>query len=337
MSAGTKHWHNGQPVPGVDQSGIGASKYWHDGQPLPVIVATAATGVTGTLAATETGSDTFAASGGVVVSGSLAVTETGSDAFAASGTVTVSGSLAATETGSDTFAATGTVADPAVTGTLDATETGADTFAASGAVVVAGTLAAAETGSDTFAASGAVVVSGSLAATETGTDTLAASGEVAVSGSMAATETGSDTFAGQGGGIYTVRPISDVSDGTWTDQDGGTNLYAAIDETSASDTDYIKSADIEAGDSDVCEVLLGAMSAPSVDTDHVIRYRYRAQGDLTINLTVALRQGTGTQIASATHNGVGASYVDGVLTLSEAEAANITNYHDLRLRFTAAA
>jgi len=37
MSASTKHWFNGQPFPGVDQSGIGASKYWFNGQPLPLI------------------------------------------------------------------------------------------------------------------------------------------------------------------------------------------------------------------------------------------------------------------------------------------------------------
>lgn len=39
-----------------------------------------------------------------------------------------------------------------------------------------------------------------------------------------------------------ARPSSDVADGGWTNQaDSNTNLYASIDEVTASDTDYIKS------------------------------------------------------------------------------------------------
>lgn len=45
MSADTKHWFQGQPVPGVDQSGIGASKYWSNGQPVPLISAAGGGGV----------------------------------------------------------------------------------------------------------------------------------------------------------------------------------------------------------------------------------------------------------------------------------------------------
>ena len=119
------------------------------------IVAAASAGVTGTLAATETGADVFAATGGSVatITGTLAATETGSDTLAATGTVLVEGALAATETGSDVFAATGGTVTT-VTGSLAATETGSDVLAASGVVVVAGTMAATETGSDVFAATG---------------------------------------------------------------------------------------------------------------------------------------------------------------------------------------
>jgi hypothetical protein len=68
-------------------------------------------GISGSAAATESGSDTFAGSGTVLPYGALAVSEVGSDNFAATGTVftPVVGTLAATEIGSDTFASTGTV------------------------------------------------------------------------------------------------------------------------------------------------------------------------------------------------------------------------------------
>ena len=96
-------------------------------------------GISGSFAATESGSDTLAASGSVLVAGSLAATETGADSFASTGSVLVSGSLAATESDADTFAATGTVAAAGATGDLAATETGSDTFSATGDVSGTGT------------------------------------------------------------------------------------------------------------------------------------------------------------------------------------------------------
>ena len=157
--------------------------------------------ITGTLAATETGSDTFSGSGDVIVEGSMAASETGSDTFAASGTVTaaaITGTMAATETGTDTFSGAGKVITE---GAMAALETGSDTFSASGDVIVRGAMAATETGADTFAASGDVVIDGSMAATESGTDTFAASGVVGhppIVGTMSATETGADVFAATG-------------------------------------------------------------------------------------------------------------------------------------------
>jgi hypothetical protein len=154
---------------------------------------------TGTLAATETGADTFSSTGKVIVQGSLAATESGSDTFASTGKVIVQGSLAVSETGSDTFAASGTVTDNlGVTGSMAATETGSDAFASSGKVLVKGGLVATEAGVDTFAATGKVLVKGSLAATETGSDSFASTGKVIIKGSLAASESGADTFASTG-------------------------------------------------------------------------------------------------------------------------------------------
>jgi len=193
-----------------------------DGGSILVALAKAAGGgaVTGTLAATESGSDTFASSGDVIVKGPLAATESGADTFAGAGDVIVQGSLSASEAGADTAAADGDVlvqglldaaeagsdtfaatggGSAAVTGSLDATEAGADTFAGDGDVVVQGALSASESGADTFASTGSVLVRGSLAATESGADTFAGSGAVPVSGALAASEAGSDTMAASGG------------------------------------------------------------------------------------------------------------------------------------------
>lgn len=135
------------------------------------------------------------------ITGTLAATESGDDTFAASGTVGatgITGTLAATETGSDTFASSGVVI---VNGALAATEAGADTFASVGDVIVQGALAATEAGADTFAAAGDVFVTGSMAAVESGADTMAGSGVVPITGAMAATEVGDDTFAASGGDV----------------------------------------------------------------------------------------------------------------------------------------
>lgn len=157
--------------------------------------------VTGSISATETGSDTASASGKVAVSGALSATETGSDTAAFNGLVTdppITGSLAATETGSDTASFTGEVS-AFNHGSLAATEVGSDTAAVTAKVLVSGSLAVTETGTDTASLSGSVLVTGSLAAQESGSDSAALSGQVIVSGQLSANETGSDaaSFAGQ--------------------------------------------------------------------------------------------------------------------------------------------
>ena len=75
----------------------------YSGQPYSSILRT----VNGVLAATESGTDTLAASGKVLVKGSLASTEVGIDTFQALGVELVQGNLAATEAGIDVFTATG--------------------------------------------------------------------------------------------------------------------------------------------------------------------------------------------------------------------------------------
>lgn len=160
-------------------------------------VKAAASGSTGTLAATESGADTAALAGDVLIDGSLAATESGGDTAALAGDVLIAGTFAATESGADVAAIQGT-AQQVSTGSLAATESGADTASIAGTVLVEGALAATESGSDTAAIAGDVPVSGTLAATESGTDTAALAGDVYISGALAATESGSDTAAIEG-------------------------------------------------------------------------------------------------------------------------------------------
>ncbi|MGI9158971.1 MAG: hypothetical protein ACR2K1_04385, partial [Saprospiraceae bacterium] len=56
-----------------------------------------------------------------------------------------------------------------------------------------------------------------------------------------------------------ARPASDVTNGNWTTNAGATVLYAAIDETPASDADFVQSKSVTTGQSDTCEVALSAL------------------------------------------------------------------------------
>lgn len=141
------------------------------------------------------------------------------------------------------------------------------------------------------------------------------------------------TYAGLAPQIGTA--ISDVSDGTWTTDTGGSSLFGAIDETSPSDADYIQSA--ESPSADLCEVQLTALTDPASSSGHIIRYRYdkNLASVPAINLTVRLRQGASTTIATWTHNNISNGFVLAEQTLSGAEADAISNYADLRLQFEA--
>lgn len=88
----------------------------------------------------------------------------------------------------------------------------------------------------------------------------------------------------------TIYPTSDIAINGWTtNADGTTNLYATIDEVSADDADFIQSP--------VGPVIAQFYEAdlptpgetPTVDTGHVVRYRYRKPGASDpINLTARL-------------------------------------------------
>jgi hypothetical protein len=139
-----------------------------------------------------------------------------------------------------------------------------------------------------------------------------------------------------------ARPSADTSIGGYTDQAGGTtNIYGTIDETVASDADYIKSALAPSNAPYVTK--LSNIEDPVSSTGHVVRYRYakNAAGGAAINLTVQLRQGytnegsPGTLIKEWVHNDISETAATQAQTLSGAEADSITDYTALYLRFVA--
>jgi len=132
--------------------------------------------------------------------------------------------------------------------------------------------------------------------------------------------------------IQVARPTSTISAGAWTDQLGGTtDMHSPL--ADESDSTWIQSE--FAPSSSFVEVALGTLSDPGVNTGHAFAYRYDKTPAISeqMDLTVQLRQGASTVIATATHTNISGSIVDGELTLSGAEADAITDWNDLRLRF----
>lgn len=141
--------------------------------------------------------------------------------------------------------------------------------------------------------------------------------------------------------IQLAAPISDVTLGSWegvpagspTEVGSPTELWPMIDEVVADDADYIQS--VLTPTNDTCEVLLTSLSDPIIHTGHIVRYRYNKQFDAgQIDLTVKLMQG-GTEIASWSHSDISVTLVTAEQTLTGAQVNAITDYTDLRLRFTA--
>jgi hypothetical protein len=137
-----------------------------------------------------------------------------------------------------------------------------------------------------------------------------------------------------GASAQILRPTSDVSVGGWTTDGGATSgLFGSIDETVASDVDYIQSAVLGVGQSATYEAGLGTGIDPYAAAGHVVRYRYKASNS-GMTVTVALKQGT-TTIASQSHASAATTFTNGALTLSGAQCDAITDFAALRLAVTA--
>jgi hypothetical protein len=129
-------------------------------------------------------------------------------------------------------------------------------------------------------------------------------------------------------------PTTDITTSTWTVTGGTGTFSSALDETVADDGDFVTSPNNPV--SAVFETRFQTLTDPGVDTGHSFDYRIRSNAATSSSVTVGLYQNT-TLIASETRTSVPASFTTYTMTLSSGQAATITDYTNLRLRFTATA
>jgi hypothetical protein len=130
----------------------------------------------------------------------------------------------------------------------------------------------------------------------------------------------------------TLAADADVTDGGWLTQIGGTSLFAVIDETVASDTDYIVSS--SSIDTDMCEIGLANPSGVFCKTPFSVAYRYKRIGTDTPTLRIQLMEGATSRASWDVAVSVD-TFTDGEQFLTAAEFATITDFTNLRVRFTA--
>jgi hypothetical protein len=129
----------------------------------------------------------------------------------------------------------------------------------------------------------------------------------------------------------TIRPSADDTDGNWTNEAAGTTLYTSIDESAASDVDYIQSGDDPAND--LCKIKLASPVGTPLEPFYV-RFRFKKDGVSEMNLTVRLFEGAST-IASWAYADIADTYVTEEETLTAPQFASITDFTNLYLTFTA--
>jgi hypothetical protein len=139
------------------------------------------------------------------------------------------------------------------------------------------------------------------------------------------------------------RPASDTTNVGYTSSnaDGTSSLFAFLNESTASDTSYVKSALAPSQDPYVTKLSL--LTDPTSSSGHVLRYRVSkdTSGGEQIDMTMQLRQGytdegtLGTLIAEWPHVNVGSTFSTSVRTLTASEADSITSYGGLYVRSVA--
>lgn len=131
-----------------------------------------------------------------------------------------------------------------------------------------------------------------------------------------------------------ARPDGDVSGATWGNEFGDlVNLYQSIDETSASDSDYVQNQPLSPGQTTTYTTTLSDLIDPYVASNLLsATYRMRAI-NAGINVTVELLQDA-VLIATGTATNVSTSFANTTLTPTGDES--VTDYTKLRLRWTVA-
>jgi len=132
-----------------------------------------------------------------------------------------------------------------------------------------------------------------------------------------------------------VKPITTESNGDgWYNNDETTTLHTYVDEfiaTADDDTTFIK---VNNGFFEPitfeCQLKFDTLTDPSIHTGHIIRVRSKRTILSDQTITVNFYQGNSTLIKSSNITAT-SSYANSTITLSEAEAANITDYTDVRI------
>ncbi len=130
-----------------------------------------------------------------------------------------------------------------------------------------------------------------------------------------------------------ARPVQDISRGNWVTHTGATtNLFATIDEEVADDNDYVI---CPIGANTAYEVRLSSVAPAVIARDHTLFLRGRkdqANGNQK-GVDVSLVQGT-TILGTQSFPNLPATVTQQSITLPRAMVSLITDYADLRLRFT---
>lgn len=130
-----------------------------------------------------------------------------------------------------------------------------------------------------------------------------------------------------------ARPSADIARGGWTTQGGATtNLWESLDEETADDADYVISA---IGANSTYEVRLSSVAPAVIARDHTLFLRgaKHASGGNEKGVTVSLVQGT-TVLGSLDFPSLPATVTQQNVAIPRSIAAGITDYADLRIRFT---
>lgn len=126
-------------------------------------------------------------------------------------------------------------------------------------------------------------------------------------------------------GTRYARPNADTSTGPWLSTEA--SLYEAVDEVAAEDADYIYTT--SAGE---CELPLWPIQDPGINTGHVLKVRVKSPNANAVQVTVM--QGVSV-IATRLFTGLPTSFTTLSVSLSEGEAALISDYTALSVKLEA--
>lgn len=136
--------------------------------------------------------------------------------------------------------------------------------------------------------------------------------------------------------VQILRPVADTSDGLWTNESGATvDLFASLDESSASDSDYVRSSVNPLADTVKMKLTSSGVIDPVTNNNHVVQYRYFKQGSGIINLGVRVSNSAGRTFGLFWHDNISTTPTDATVTLTSSNASLITDYNDLYIEFVA--